>query len=168
MQGGTTIALGENVALIPVPDGWQAQHVVDDQTQAAMGDGEGHFVWAGLFNADPAQSAAELIAENRDALLNSEIYSQLETGEVQAVQPTGSLVSLAQVTYSGLVTDNQASAQVAGLLVLGVRQDGFVLALTGDIAPAQDPTSQEFIDDFGATIAPILNGAFANFGGTAP
>ena len=161
---GNTIVLGDNVARIPVPSGWEGQSL-QDGSQMQMSDGQGHNYWAGVFNTDPATGAAELLAQNGDALIGSENYAQLETGEVRTIPPSGALVSVAVLEYQGLVTDNQATFEVGGLLLMAVRQDGSVLAMTPEVSPAENVGTEEFAEGFNQVYGPIISGAIASFGG---
>lgn len=162
---GSTVVLGDNVVQIPVPQGWQTR-LLESGSQVIMADDAGHNFWAGLFTTDPAKAASELIAENRDTLIGSENYAQLETTDVRTIPPTGSLVSAAVVEYTGLITDNQATFNVGGLLLVAVRQDGSVLAMTPEISPAHNVGTEAFAQEFNDVFGPVISGALASFSGT--
>ena len=76
-----------------------------------------------------------------------------------ALEPFGSVVSLAAIEYEALWVDNQGSMSIHGQIYVGVRQDGTVLGILIEHIPAED-----FEAGFEAMM-PILDNSFGRFGG---
>ena len=75
------------------------------------------------------------------------------------LQPFGSIVSMAGIEYEALWVDNQGSISVHGQIYVGIRQDGTVLGILVEHAPAE-----EFEAAF-EDMVPILENSFSRFGG---
>ena len=54
-----------------------------------------------------------------------------------ALEPFGSVVSLAGIEYEALWVDNQGSVSIHGQIYVGVRQDGTVLGILIEHAPGR-------------------------------
>ena len=152
-------ALAGGVSVIPLPDPWEVTGTNDTGTQAQFADGRGNWIWAGVFTDDPASDAGAIIGENFNNFLPVENYSQLQTGEITAVQPGGSMTSFAVQAYRGLWTDSQGSIELMGNLWVGVRQDGQILVMTIETSPPE--SFETNIPMFG----PLWEGAYNSFAG---
>jgi hypothetical protein len=156
--GTVEIARGDVRVSIPLSGSWQGR-TSSDGSGAMFGDGNNNFAWFGLYAADPATDAASLIAQHGAALIGAENFTGLETGEILPMQPAGGIVSLAQVVYQGTWTDPQSSFPLRGVLFVGVRQDGAVLAATAETSPPEN------FD--GKAQMPLILGAFNHFAGVS-
>jgi hypothetical protein len=153
--GGTTIeATGVDIF---VPDGWSVDF--QDANRVFQSNGQNSFSFAFSFADDPSVSAGDVISQNLENLLPAENYTQLQTSDVQTLEPFGSVVSLAGIEYEALWVDNQGSISIHGQIYVGVRQDGTVLGILVEHAPAE-----EFPEAFDEMI-PILDNSYNRFGG---
>jgi len=153
-QGTTIAATGVDIY---VPDGWTVDF--QDDNRVFQSNGQNSFSFAFSFAADPSTSAGDVISQNLDNLLPGENYTQRQTSDVQTLEPFGSVVSLAGIEYEALWVDNQGSISIHGQIYVGVRQDGTVLGILVEHAPAE-----EFPDAFDEMI-PILDNSYGRFGG---
>ena len=153
---GTTIAATQ--VDIYVPPNWHVDF--QDDNRVFQSDDNGNFSFAFSFaSGDPSTSAGDVITQNLDNLLPAENYTQLQTSDVQTLDPFGSVVSLAGIEYEALWVDNQGSISIHGQIYVGVRQDGTVLGILIEHVPAED-----FESAF-ADLTPILDNSFNRFGG---
>jgi len=162
-DGGTNTTGGSGTTIeatgvdIYVPPNWKVDF--QDENRVFQSDGNGSFSFAFSFADDPATAAGDIITQNMDNLLPPENYTQLQTSDVVALDPFGSVVSLAGIEYEALWVDNQGSASIHGQIYVGVRQDGTVLGILIEHVPAEDFESA-FED-----LTPILDNSFNRFGG---
>ncbi len=153
--GGATIEATQ--VDIYVPPNWNVDFT--DENRVFQSDGNGSFSFAFSY-ADVATTAAgDVITQNKDNLLPPENYTQLRTSDVVALEPFGSVVSLAAIEYEALWVDNQGAVSIHGQIYVGVRQDGTVLGILVEHVPAEDFESS-FED-----LTPILDNSFGRFGG---
>jgi hypothetical protein len=127
--------------------------------QEFLGEARRVHDWASVFSADPAQTAAQIIAQNLSVLIGADRFGQLRVGEVTPLQPVGGMVSFAAVAYAGLWTDSQGSVQIEGNLWVAVRQDGSVLVITGS------STSRPDIEATAPEFGTVWTGAYRSFAG---
>jgi hypothetical protein len=140
-----------------VPDGWHVDF--QDDNRVFQSDGNGSFSFAFSY-ADVATTAAgDVITQNLENLLPPENYTQLQTSDVVALDPFGSVVSLAGIEYEALWADNQGSVTIHGQIYVGVRQDGTVLGILIEHVPAED------FEAVFSDLTPILDNSFNRFGG---
>jgi len=144
---------------VPVPPGWEV--IYQDSNQVSETDSAGSYVTAISTTVDPSASAGDIIAQNLDGLLPSDLYTQLQTGDIQELTPFGSVVSVAGMPYQALIADNQGSISLAGQMYVGVRQDGTVLVMMIEHLPAEDWESAS------EELFAILNATFGRFGGVS-
>jgi hypothetical protein len=152
---GTTIeATGVDIF---VPNGWTVDF--QDENRVFQSNGQNSFSFAFSFADDPSLAAGDVITQNLESLLPAENYTQLQTSDVQTLEPFGSVVSLAGIEYEALWVDNQGSISIHGQIYVGVRQDGTVLGILIEHAPAE-----EFPDAF-EDMVPILDNSYTRFAG---
>ena len=156
---GTGVSLG-GVVNFDVPPPWEFAGQNEAGTQFDFQDGRNNWLWTGLFTGDPAGDAGAVLGSNFQNFLLMDNYSNLQTGEVVAMQPFGSITSMAAIPFQGLWTDSQGSMEMMGNIWLAIRADGQVLVLTGETTPPDDflPSIPEF--------APLWENAFNAFAGT--
>jgi hypothetical protein len=154
---GAGVTIAATSVDVPVPSGWEV--VYQDDNEVVESDGAGSYVTAISTTVDPSTAATDIIAQNLDGLLPQDSYTQLQTGDVQELQPFGSVVSVAAMAYQALIADNQGSQSLAGQMYVGVRQDGTVLVMMLEHLPGEDWDSAS--DALGA----ILDATFGRFGG---
>lgn len=155
--GGTGATIEDTGVAIYVPPGWEVYN--SNANQVYMQDGNGNFAFAFSYADDPATAAGDVITQNLDSILPPDLYTQRQTSDVQALDPFGSVVSLAGIEYEALWVDNQGSISIHGQIYVGVRQDGTVLGIEIEHAPAED-----FESNF-ENLTPILDESFGRFGG---
>jgi hypothetical protein len=153
-RGATIEATGVDIY---VPPGWHLDF--QDENRVFQSDGDGSFSFAFSYADDPAASAGDVITQNLENLLPAENYTQQQTSDVVALEPFGSVVSLAGMEYEALWVDNQGSVSVHGQIYVGVRQDGTVLGILIEHIPGED-----FESAF-EELTPILDESFGRFGG---
>lgn len=141
---------------VPLPAGWEVlgQGDADLLLQGA----DSSWVYALVGVEDPSADAAALVTQGVQELLTTENYTQLQIGTPAALQPFGSLVSLAFVDYEALWADAQSSIPLHGQLFVAVRQDGTTLVMTAEHSPPEE------FDASRAEWGPIIDGAFNAFG----
>ena len=162
-EGGSTCegGCGETIEAtdvdIYVPPGWTVDFT--DENRVFQSDGAGSFSFAFSYADDPATAAGDVLTQNLENLLPPENYTQRQTSDVVALEPFGSVVSLAGIEYEALWVDNQGAMTIHGQIYVGVRQDGTVLGILIEHIPAEDFESafQE--------MTPILDNSFNRFGG---
>ena len=140
-----------------VPPNWHVDFT--DENRVFQSDGNGSFSFAFSFADDPATAAGDIITQNMDSLLPPENYTQLQTSDVVALDPFGSVVSLAGIEYEALWVDNQGSVSIHGQIYVGVRQDGTVLGILIEHMPAED--FESVFED----LTPILDNSYTRFAG---
>lgn len=164
-DGGTSGDGGQGVTIsgtgvdVYVPPGWQV--AFQDDTQVLETDGAGSYAFAFSTTVDPSAAAGDVIGQNLDFFLSQDHYTQLQTGDLEQLQPFGSVVSMAWMPYQALWVDNQGSETIAGQMYAGVRQDGTVLVMLIEHLPAED------WENAPAELGDALNATFARFGGVA-
>ena len=152
---GTTI---ESTGVdIFIPPGWQVDF--QDESRVFQSNGQNSYSFAFSFAGDPSLAAGDVISANLESLLPPENYTQLQTSDVVVLEPFGAVVSLAGIEYESLWVDNQGSISIHGQIYVGVRQDGTVLGILVEHAPAD-----EFMDAF-EEMVPILDNSFNRFAG---
>jgi hypothetical protein len=163
-DGGTTTSPDGTGAVIEatgvqiyVPPSWHVDFT--DENRVFQSDGNGSFSFAFSYADDPATAAGDVITQNLENLLPAENYTQLQTSDVQPLDPFGSVVSLAGIEYEALWVDNQGSVSIHGQIYVGVRQDGTVLGILIEHVPA-DEFESVFTD-----LTPILDNSFSRFAG---
>ena len=139
------------------PPNWTVDFT--DENRVFQSDGTGSFSFAFSYADDPAAAAGDVITQNLENLLPPENYTQRQTSDVVALEPFGSVVSLAGIEYEALWVDNQGSVSIHGQIYVGVRQDGTVLGILIEHIPAED-----FESAF-EELTPILDNSFGRFGG---
>lgn len=154
---GTGVTIEDTDVAIYVPPGWEVYN--QNENQVYLQDGNGNFAFAFSYADDPATAAGDVITQNLDNILPPDLYTQRQTSDVQALDPFGSVVSLAGIEYEALWVDNQGSVSIHGQIYVGVRQDGTVLGIEIEHAPAED-----FESNF-ENLTPILDASFGRFGG---
>jgi hypothetical protein len=162
-DGGSTCegGCGETIEAtgvdIYVPDSWTVDF--KDENRVFQSDGNGNFSFAFSYADNASAAAGDVITQNLENLLPPENYTQQQTSDVVALEPFGSVVSLAGIEYEALWVDNQGSVSIHGQIYVGVRQDGTVLGILIEHIPAEDFESafQE--------MTPILDNSFNRFGG---
>jgi hypothetical protein len=141
-----------------VPPNWNVDFT--DENRVFQSDGNGSFSFAFSFNSgDPTTAAGDVITQNLENLLPAENYTQLQTSDLVPLEPFGSVVSISAIEYEALWVDNQGSVSIHGQIYVGVRQDGTVLGILIEHAPAEDFESA--FDD----MTPILDNSFGQFAG---
>ena len=155
--GGSRTTIEATGVDIFVPDGWTVDF--QDENRVFQSNGQNSFSFAFSLVDDPSVAAGDVITTNLENLLPPENYTQLRTSDVQVLQPFGSVVSLAGIEYEALWVDNQGSISIHGQIYAGVRQDGTVLGILVEHAPAE-----EFPDAF-EDMVPILDNSYLRFGG---
>lgn len=153
-SGATITATGVDIY---VPPNWTVDFT--DENRVFQSDGNGSFSFAFSFADDPATAAGDIITQNLENLLPPENYTQLQTSDVMALDPFGSVVSLAGIEYEALWVDNQGAVSIHGQIYVGVRQDGTVLGILIEHVPAED--FESVFED----LTPILDNSFNRFGG---
>ena len=162
-SGGSSDLGGEGTTIestgvdIFIPPGWQVDF--QDESRVFQSNGQNSYSFAFSFAGDPSLAAGDVISQNLENLLPPENYTQLQTSDVVVLEPFGAVVSLAGVEYESLWVDNQGSISIHGQIYVGVRQDGTVLGILVEHAPAE-----EFMDAFGEMV-PILDNSFNRFAG---
>jgi hypothetical protein len=162
-DGATTSTDGTGATIeatrvnVYVPPGWEVYN--QNENQVYLQDGEGSFAFAFSYADDPSVAAGDVITQNLDSILPPDLYTQRQTSDVVALDPFGSVVSLAGIEYEALWVDNQGSVGIHGQIYVGVRQDGTVLGIEIEHVPAED-----FEGAF-ADLTPILDNTFNRFGG---
>ena len=153
--GTVTLANGVQIYL---PPGWQVDY--QDDLQTNLSDGKGNWAYAYSDNGFPADGdAANLISQNLDGLLPPDNYTNRAYSEIGAIQPFGSVVSVAYMDYEALWVDSQGSVSLHGQIYSGIRQDGAGLIVLVEHAPAED------WDNGFEQVKDIVNATFSRFGG---
>jgi hypothetical protein len=152
---GTTIAATDVDVFVPA--GWHVD--MQDDNRVFQSDDQNNFSFAFSYVDAPSVAAGDVISQNIEDLLPGENYTQLETSDVVTLDPFGSVVSLAGIEYEALWVDNQGSISVHGQIYVAVRQDGTVLGILLEHAPAE-----EFEAAF-EDMMPILDNSYARFAG---
>ena len=156
--GGEGVTIANTGVQVYVPPGWQ----VEDQGDSYVMLGNGQASWAIAYSeagVDPSADAGQLLAQNLDFFLPPESYTQRVNGDIQALAPFGSVVSIAGTPYEALWVDNQGSFSLHGEIYLAVRQDGTILMLAIEHAPVED------WDNAPTELGDFINATFARFGG---
>ncbi len=156
-EGGCGEVIESTGVAIYVPPNWKVDF--KDENRVFQSDGNGNFSFAFSYSDDPAASAGDVITQNLENLLPPENYTQQRTSDVVALEPFGSVVSLAGIEYEALWVDNQGSVSIHGQIYVGVRQDGTVLGILVEHIPAEEFESA--LED----MTPILDNSFNRFGG---
>lgn len=141
---------------VALPDGWEVLGQGD--TDVLMGDGDSSWVYAITGLEDPSTDAAALLGQVVNAVLPAENYSQLQLGQVNSLQPFGSIVSIAEVDYDALWVDTQGSLPLYGQMYVGIRQDGTSLIMTVEHSPPKEFEASR------PSWAPVIDQSFSNFG----
>jgi hypothetical protein len=141
---------------VHVPDGWTV--VGQSETDLLQTNGS-TWVYAVTGTANPAGEASAAIQELAPDLLPTSTYTQFENGEITPVQPDGSIVSMAFIDYVAVYVDAQSSAPIYGRLIVAIRQDGVLLAMTIESSPA------EAFNDDQPPWSPIPGATFGAFAG---
>ncbi len=141
------------VVTITLPPPWEAQF--DEGNAAAFGDGRDNFAYVEVGTTDPSTDAGSYLAQALDALLPPDLYSQVKTGDVQALQPAGVVVSAAIVEYEATWTDSQNSFPLHGAAFAAIRQDGSVMVGTIESVPPEEFAGRQ--DQWGPMLDAILN-----------
>jgi hypothetical protein len=155
-DGGGALIDATGVAVF-VPPNWKVDFT--DENRVFQSDGNGSFSFAFSYADDPATAAGDVITQNLDNLLPAESYTQLQTSDVRALDPFGTVVSIAGIEYEALWVDNQGSVSIHGQIYVGVRQDGTVLGILIEHVPADD--FESVFND----LTPILDESFGHFAG---
>ena len=156
--GGSGAPITDTGVNIFVPPNWNVDFT--DENRVFQSDGNGSFSFAFSFGSgDPTTASGDVISQNMDNLLPPENYTQLQTSDVVPLEPFGSVVSISAIEYEALWVDNQGSVSIHGQIYVGVRQDGVVLGILIEHAPAEDFESA-FED-----MTPILDESFGQFAG---
>jgi hypothetical protein len=156
--GGSAATIAATGVDIFVPDGWTVGF--QDDNRVFQTDDQNDFSFAFSYAENDASVAAgDVISQNLENLLPGENYTQLQTSDVVVLQPFGSIVSMAGIEYEALWVDNQGSISVHGQIYVGVRQDGTVLGILVEHAPAE-----EFESAF-ENMVPILDNSYGGFAG---
>jgi hypothetical protein len=156
-QGADTATIEATGVDIYIPPGWTVYH--QNQNQVYFTNGDGSYAFAFSAVDDPSTAAGDLITANIDNLLPPDVYTQRVTSDVQPLTPFGSVISIAGIEYEALWVDNQGSIPIHGQIYLGVRQDGTVLGIELEHAPAEDfPAAVE-------EMYPILDNSYGWFAG---
>jgi hypothetical protein len=156
--GGTAATLAATGVQVYVPPNWNVDG--QDDHNLVMSDGQGSFATAFADNGfDPSSDAGQIIAQNLELLFPPENYTQFATGDIQALTPFGSVVSIAGMPYEALWVDNQGSFSLHGEIYVGVRQDGTIFIVTTEHAPVED------WDNAPPELGDIINVSFGAFGG---
>ena len=119
-----------------VPDGWPVDFT--DDNRVFQSNGQNDFLFAFSDGDDPSTTAGRHDHPAPPGPAAPEYYTQLETSDVVPLEPFGSIVSLAGIEYDALWVDNQGSISIHGQIYAGVRQDGTVLGLLVEHAPAEE------------------------------
>jgi hypothetical protein len=155
----TGFPLGGGVATVPVPEPWANDWTNDDGTQATFSDGRGTYVWVGVFSVDPATDASATLGTNWQNFISADHYSDLQSGEVNAQQPVGSMTSFAGMAFQGLWTDDQGSAEYRGEMWLAIRADGSMVVMSIETSPP------EHIEQSYTDMGDMYGGTFRSFAG---
>ena len=142
-----------------VPDGWHVDFT--DDNRVFQSDDQNNFSFAFSYVEDPSVAAGDVLTQNIESLLPGENYTQLQVSDVVTLDPFGSVVSLAGIEYEALWVDNQGSISVHGQIYVGIRQDGTVLGILLEHAPAED--FEAAFED----MVPILDNSYGRFAGLA-
>ena len=154
--GATIEATGVDIYVPAELDTWTSQ----DENRVFQSDGNGSFSFAFSYVDEASAAAAgDVITQNLENLLPPENYTQRQTSDVVALEPFGSVVSLAGIEYEALWVDNQGSISIHGQIYVGVRQDGTVLGILIEHIPAED------FEAVFEELTPILDNSFGRFGG---
>ncbi len=156
-EGGCGATIEATGVDIYVPPNWSVDFT--DDNRVFQSDGDGSFSFAFSYADDPAVAAGDVITQNLENLLPPENYTQQQTSDVVALEPFGSVVSLAGIEYEALWVDNQGSVSIHGQIYVGVRQDGTVLGILVEHIPAED------FEAVFEELTPILDNSFGRFGG---
>ena len=158
-ESGCAALIEATGVAIYVPPNWTVDFT--DDNRVFQSDGAGSFSFAFSYADDPAAAAGDIISQNLENLLPPENYTQQRTSDVVALEPFGSVVSLAGIEYEALWVDNQGSVSIHGQIYVGVRQDGTVLGILIEHIPAED------FESVFEELTPILDNSFILFGGLA-
>jgi hypothetical protein len=156
--GGEGVTMADGTQIY-VPAGWTVEFQND--TNMGMTDGNGSYAYAYTGTADPSTAAGDLLAGNIPNLLPADNYTQLQTTDIQPLQPFGSVVSFAGMGYRALWVDNQGSVSLEGRFYVAVRQDGLVLAMLLEALPV------EAYEGAAPKLSEIMKNTFGRFGGLA-
>ena len=159
-DSGDSVTLAAAGVQFYVPPAWELWY--QDDYNAVVGNGQGSraFGWADS-GFDPSADAGQFIAENVEAIFPPEYYTQFATGDIQALDPFGSVVSMAGMPFEALWVDNQGSFSLHGELYVGVRQDGTIFMVGIEHAPVED------WENAPPELGDIINASFGRFGGVA-
>lgn len=156
--GGDVVTIGNGVQ-IAVPSGW---HVLGDQGDSSvnLADDSGSWIYALTGTVETTADAASVLQGNLDAFLPGDYYSQLQLGDINALDPFGSIVSAAVINYQGQWVDSQGSTAVRGTIYAAVRQDGSALLMSAEHSPPKD------FQDSSSSWGPVIDASFNAFGGS--
>lgn len=132
---GEVVEVGPGVPVL-VPVGWQVTSQGEEDISFGSGDGSFGYVLTGV--GDPAFEASAVITQNLSAVLPTENYSQLTTGDVRPLEPFGSLVSVAVMDFSALWVDAQSTFPLGGQVYAAVRSDGVIVLMVLEHTPPED------------------------------
>ena len=156
-EGGCGALIEATDVAIYVPPNWTVDFT--DENRVFQSDGAGSFSFAFSYADAPTVAAGDVITQNLESLLPPENYTQRQTSDVVALEPFGSVVSLAGIEYEALWVDNQGAVSIHGQIYVGVRQDGTVLGILIEHIPAED------FESVFEELTPILDNSFGRFGG---
>ena len=155
---GSAATLAATGVQVYVPPGWEI--FGQDDTNLVMSNGQGSFATAFADSGfDPSADAGQIIAQNIEQLFPPENYTQFATGDIQALDPFGSVVSMAGMPYESLWVDNQGSISLHGEIYVGVRQDGTIFIMSIEHTPVED------WDNAPPEMRDIINASYSAFGG---
>ena len=135
-----------------VPAGWTVQG--SDDTQVAMGDGDSNFVYAVVGQVKPSADAGSVLSKSLENVLPPDLYTQLQTSDIYAGTPYGSVTSIASIDYTAIWADPQAAIPLYGRLITVVRQDGTALIITAEHTPPE--TFEDALDQLAEVVDPTL------------
>lgn len=148
---GDTVTLANGVQVV-VPAGWTVQG--SDDTQVAMGDGDSNFVYAVVGQVKPSADAGSVLSKSLENVLPPDLYTQLQTSDIYAGTPYGSVTSIASIDYTAIWADPQAAIPLYGRLITVVRQDGTALIITAEHTPPE--TFEDALDQLAEVVDPTL------------
>lgn len=148
---GDSVTLANGVQVV-VPAGWTVQG--SDDTQVAMGDGDSNFVYAVVGQVKPSADAGSVLSKSLENVLPPDLYTQLQTSDIYAGTPYGSVTSIASIDYTAIWADPQAAIPLYGRLITVVRQDGTALIITAEHTPPE--TFEDALDQLAEVVDPTL------------
>ena len=156
-----SVTLGQNIANVPVPQGWNVfSGTCDNVYCVEMLGPDGGYAFAGVYKSKQHVNPGVAVTNLLDRRIKQDgRFSEVDSGRVKTTEGTDA--SGAQVLWVGLFTDPQVIDWCSGEFFVIARSDGWVLVL--QLQHFSD-TRQGAIDAYGNDhgLTEILEGAANN------